>query len=732
MKGALLFALCQIIFVLPLFTIFPSAREFYVRLFLTSSLATNYLLPFLVLLAFVGWKVAPAYGRAAWPLFYAVWMIGHVFSFVFPGSGESEAWLGLCKLLLFSIVPIVVYLRKSGVRVTRLTVSALTVLALFHISLILLQGFRMFLEFVSLFSEEKAPVYRLLVDDPRAPLRAIGIDMGPTTAAILLAATWPVCLYGSVGRRTPQELLWLTLRLCLAFAAGLACIATYTRAAYLALLVQLVFIAYVGFSRKSLLSILTFAAALTGFLGGIFWLEFGVARVGQIADTTDLSILHRLLVWQRALEYFLYRPICGWGPDAFATLFYRIDRLPLTDYSFFNVHSAVFNSIFQFGLAGVGLGMIAVLGLAPWATLRKTPLFVKVGLIGLFVTLIPENPSFYFPPAYVILLYLGVLASVAVTVQRRKAVAEACRRRWWVPYALFALWLGAFLVPPKPLEAFIEAKIARECRRMRARSVAYSVHNYRTGWSLQKDPHTTVSLSVPCAAVCLANLLADPQAAASFTTAALALELKPSVTLTARRGPLATLLHDRPSTISLTTLACFALAYGDELAASTLLNACARMATPWAECDASSTTTPAQAPTGLALTPDFLPSAPTTAATLTSRWGSVSLEQLEEALYTLATSQNPAAEPLAQALQNHHNIWGLSREVWFRGGTVWRLSAETPDQIVDALVFQGDGTLWSACFVVNPRIPRYDRGADHPIWNALAKIGWHLYCFNTP
>jgi O-antigen ligase len=155
--------------------------------------------------------------------------------------------------------------------------------------------------------------------DPRhsEPDRTIASFGNPDFLAAWLVALVPVFVYGAI-RNPRRAVAW---SLAAGFVVGVV-VFTYTRAAWVALLVELLAVA---FWLRPRLSGPAIGAALLGFLLVCVAVNTqptrqGVSLLGRIHETVqgDKSISVRLVLWREALAVIRSHPLLGTGPESFS------------------------------------------------------------------------------------------------------------------------------------------------------------------------------------------------------------------------------------------------------------------------------------------------------------------------------------------------------------------------------------------------------------------------------
>jgi hypothetical protein len=222
--------------------------------------------------------------------------------------------------------------------------------------------------------------------------RFTGLLYNPNVCAMIIVTGWPAILAAALRRHrrpVPFALLMAASLVCL-----MGILLTYSRAAYLALCVQgcLLLIIYrktigkwasaifaqrVNRARRSAWLLLLAAAVFC-----LFALPSVSSRVRGIVDFNDRSYINRAHVFTEGISLIIERPLAGWGPGVFNTLYNRFYKLPDERYSYFDVHSTILNTFLEIGTAGVLIWMFFFLDLVRIRQCLTIPLGATLGLAG--------------------------------------------------------------------------------------------------------------------------------------------------------------------------------------------------------------------------------------------------------------------------------------------------------------------------------------------------------------
>jgi hypothetical protein len=247
-----------------------------------------------------------------------------------------------------------------------------------------------------------------------------------------------------------------------------ALLLTYSRAAYVGLVLQMLLLGGVAWLRvqrsadRQGWQVLLVALFAVGVLALIA--PHAVRRLLSVVLVSDASASNRLALYAGSAEFFLLRPFSGWGAGAFPSLYSAFFRIPGISYPYADAHSALFLTLIERGAAGLMLAVLAITGLCLKQTLLRTPPWVLAALIGIFPCYVLDNPAFQLHgPAMLGLLTLAPLCAIASQQERRYGVP-----RWakWTPAALMALWCLGAMQPLPAARELVEIRTARSLNRL--------------------------------------------------------------------------------------------------------------------------------------------------------------------------------------------------------------------------------------------------------------------------
>ncbi|MDD4279148.1 MAG: O-antigen ligase family protein [Candidatus Sumerlaeales bacterium] len=292
--------------------------------------------------------------------------------------------------------------------------------------------------------------------------RFTGLLASPNYLGISLILCWPALLSKMSDFSPNNRVLEWGRRVLLALVA-LAIVLTYSRSAYLSVFVQFLALCawfvwrryYYADTRNELRPVIWQTVCFFGFfLVFLFFLPQAAGRMGAVVDSVDLSIMHRLKVLGVGAELLFESPLCGWGASTFGILYQYLYRIPYETSGFGNMHSAFGMTVYELGLAGCLLGVLAIFGLPDrW---HKLPLFVGLAWVGSLVCLVAENPASITSTLFPLLLLLGVSA-YSTSDGERGTRGE----RWglWIGLVAALLWIIGYTRPLPSLNTMFEKRL---------------------------------------------------------------------------------------------------------------------------------------------------------------------------------------------------------------------------------------------------------------------------------
>ncbi len=296
-------------------------------------------------------------------------------------------------------------------------------------------------------------------------VRLAGFSGSPIATAAILILCWPAFL----GRHFTRG-SWKKQMLCYICIVGtlLTLLLTYTRSAYIGLIGQLLLLSLVLLrDRKHQLRLWCGRAILVIF-GSCCFLMIMMPSIARrfiyLLSPIDASVSNRLSLFHSLISLFSERPLCGWGFGMFELLYKGYERIPGISYSYGTGHSTILLFLFQSGLIGCVLFIVAVFG---WHLLRSfshLPLWLGVSMVGVIPVMFVDNITmhalyFEFP----FLLFMTLLVGFGRQYDQR----FACPR--WFPWSVSAavmLWVIAALQSPGEPIDFLNKRLEQSIRRL--------------------------------------------------------------------------------------------------------------------------------------------------------------------------------------------------------------------------------------------------------------------------
>lgn len=338
----------------------------------------------------------------------------------------------------------------------------------------------------------------------------------PNATGALLLLTWPVFFsYVRFAGHKSQRSLWLNgaaAALCV-----LALIVTYSRAAYLGLFLQgLVLVAIWLFSvkhRDSQAARHILLAAFVTVLAVSLLKTVAVTRFVTIVGSTERSALHRMEVLGIAARLFLERPLCGWGPSVFASIFRTFYRLPSTNYLFADAHSALALTLINDGVISWVLLVAALTGLPHLRYFRKIPAWIWLSVVGGLPPLLFDNPTTHIVAVPICLAYLAACAVVPLWKAQSSRSGQGSSSLYLVAVMLMIAWGAAFTRTPKSAPQRLVDSLEREIRRVRDVKISALVQDDTSGAQLfagSSPKQPTLSALAVLGTVALATFQTSP------------------------------------------------------------------------------------------------------------------------------------------------------------------------------------------------------------------------------
>jgi len=558
--------------------------------------------------------------------------------------------------------------------------------------------------------------------------RLTGLTTSPTLLAMILTMTWPALLIEKTqGRKSPswENALKSLLIVCSVWAVLL----TYTRASYIGLGLQVLAISFLVFTQAwrgrvkiSRVNLLMIAVALCSAL---IFIPASGARVTAIADAADASITNRLAVYHVAANLISERPISGWGPGFFNILYNHFYKLPHVGYSFFDTHSATFNTLMEIGIAGLFLGVIAIFGIR-WKTLfRKTPRWVWISILGVALPITTDNPSsspaLMFPAIWI----LGVLCVSSVAVENRSVRLRAGRHgianNPVVGFAfaaiLLGVWLLGYLQPLKSTDQRFTETL-RKAMPVGTREFGFYVHDNVTGRTWEYNANKLMDGASIVKLAIAATLLSSTEPDDSVISCPLEM-----TNAWARGSGTLHVLPNRPTTVTVGNALYLMLSESD--------NSCANVLFDFLGQDKISSVTKALIGRAVVFEAGGFGRGVTAGNAESSdgaeadEYAGAKISAGENAilLETIMNSVGPLAETAHAALRRNDNRWGLNRYLVANGlNFTYHKSGTANGAVNHVMIYRHASSDWVVSVMLNS-IDNYG-GVDRAAFYTLARIGW--------
>ena len=560
-------------------------------------------------------------------------------------------------------------------------------------------------------------------------VRLTGLTRSPNLLAMVLVLTWPALLWLRVPGKTGNTKRWLlgTLRAILIATAIFAVVLTYTRAAYVGLLLQTCAVLLLTWRRRNrtawLWNAVVIAASL--FLSLMIAPASG-ARAGAIADTADASITNRLAVYRIAVSLLAERPLSGWGPGFFNTLYNRFYKLPYEPYSFYDAHSAVLNGLLEIGLIGALLFGLFLCGFHGSTFFRRLPAWAWLGPLGACVPLLSDNPvfspDFLFPAIWV----MGIWVTTALETEARMTRIQSRATVLWKPMlavgGLFALWMIGYLQPMKsPDQRFVES--LRKAWPAGTRHLSFYVQDFKTRrtWEMNADePIEGASIAKLAIASALIGKYGQD---ANISSESLNLEKA-----RAKGSGILHVLPRPPEQQTVGNSLYLMLAQSDNTSANSLLDLVGTdEVSSWA---LQLTGRPADFKYGFGR--NEIGAADQTEEDESAYSGAkLTARQCAGFMTNIMETSSPLAQIARAALARNVNRWGMNRYLRTEGkGLIYHKSGTADHFKNDCLVFKTDDAYWVASIMSRGQYKFV--GIDNPGFVALAKCGWICSLYLRP
>jgi O-antigen ligase len=314
----------------------------------------------------------------------------------------------LLVLLYSSVLPFGVACRNSKARnIILFAVSSVGIVAALSCAMEFVQGQIGAGDGVVTTAADSTGVYK-------STRRLSGFYETSILSATTMIMCWPFC--GVMVRRylsTGSPAVYVTCSLAALQISAI--LLTYTRAAYIGLTLQASLVLYWTLKHKANWRPISYAVAFVCVLAVVLLFVAGareslVRRFASLLNPVEGSVSNRLVVIRAALEMWAERPWTGWGIGTFREQYWFQHRMPGVTYKFYDAHSGVVLSLFEFGLIGLGIWITALVGLRGLATLRRCPKPVLLSLVGVLPCTMSDHPILNHPG--IAIIYCIVLAQV--------------------------------------------------------------------------------------------------------------------------------------------------------------------------------------------------------------------------------------------------------------------------------------------------------------------------------
>lgn len=340
-----------------------------------------------------------------------------------------------------------------------------------------------------------------------------GIGGFPQVCAAVIVTFWPALLpwrkvsaakkpSGRLGKN--QVTIFYSIAVLVAAFAGL--LLTYSRAALVGLSLQLLLMAAMAFSaplpRRAVFRRNLLAIAVAVF-AALLLIPHSFSRLKAVTDFADASVGNRLSAYRAAIDMIQQRPFSGWGIGAFGAWYSHFYEPPRTTiYAYVLAHSTIFDTLVSLGIAGSGIFLLLVVGVAWRIFLHTVPPWALLGILGSLGPLTTDHYGAILPFVVPYAFLLGVVLHAAVRAERLESLArrEGLHKRFWsikawppargfsLTGALLTLAAADWLHPvPNPDQHFAQ-RLAEGLDRWFER-YSYIVEDFKTNrrWAKHED-----------------------------------------------------------------------------------------------------------------------------------------------------------------------------------------------------------------------------------------------------
>lgn len=307
--------------------------------------------------------------------------------------------------------------------------------------------------------------------------RLVGLTFNPNLAGAIILAGWPALLYVKPGYNVSKLIVSFAIIGCVT-----AIVLTYSRGAYLGILLQCIALTIIMLkSNFKQFAVAPCLLVIIAFVAGLTVYDEAIARTASITDITDRSLLHRLKVITIATQLIAERPLSGWGPSFFHSLYTSFYRIPGIAFSYSNVHSSLFNMILEVGLGGFALIVVVTLGGYLFDRRFVDINYEFISLVGLIVPFVSENAGANLSFAFPIVWLLGLYCIRADTNLQKWSVQY--KRNAWISsfvLLLFFMWFLFYLKPFQPLHDRFQREVKKQISLPFVQSEVYII-NFANG-----------------------------------------------------------------------------------------------------------------------------------------------------------------------------------------------------------------------------------------------------------
>lgn len=624
--------------------------------------------------------------------------------------------LQVCWLLW---VPLQVLLWRAGGLTVSWARTALAAVAAIQIGTVLAQyaAFRLFgLDGLRILTDSGVLFARSSLSEFTEAPRLTGSTWSPTLLGVVMVMTWPALLPQGHEQQQPRGRKSM-IRMAPLALVPFTIASSYSRAAYLGFAIQMACLVALRWQSCSRSGLGPFRrtgcvrALVAGLALACLALPRLDSRLAATFDLADASSAHRLRVWTEWLSFWIERPLSGWGPGFFDTLFNRFRRLPEVNYHYGNCHSAILAALFEYGAAGVALVTVALAGLPSRFALRRVPHFALLGVAGSVTPLLADNPTLdpvvCLPGVWLLGVWcVSSLSSQPATMQAASRPRGLSQRGvYFASITLFGLWFANFLVPMLPPQKRFERELTQVWRGALGEAGFY-VKDLVSGrsWSHAAEREFQTQDLLPLALV-------------------VQLDKAP---LSAKRTALPD--SQRWDSGAFSNSQALPRPEREQLAWSAL----AHQYASWLAASDKQTSSWQAGPVGRRLH-SWLQSLPGKAVTSDNAWaGEFALTPGEaaELLVEAKTACTTGCLLACRALEKDSAPWALTR--FFQGtpGRKYHLAGDEPNR-VGLMLFEAADERWIVC-AMHASTSSIRGTVDHPAWLSMATLAYRVHLFLQP